>query len=165
MKTNLLRLFVPIILVLTLVSCSKEESAEESENLLLITNYDYSADENDLVNRINSYRESKGLNALQTVNHISYKSLEHNDYMILNNVVNHDFFDARANNIKQVLGAVRVGENVAYNFSTPNAALNAWINSPGHKENLEGDYTHFGVSIKINPANGKKYFTNIFMKR
>ena len=165
MKTNLLRLFVPIILVLTLVSCSKDESTEESENLLLITNYDYSADENDLVNRINAYRVSKGLNALETVNHISYKSLEHNDYMIVNNVVNHDFFDARANNIKQVLGAVRVGENVAYNFSTPNAALNAWINSPGHKENLEGDYTHFGVSIKINPANGKKYFTNIFMKR
>lgn len=165
MKTNLLRLFVPIILVLTLVSCSKEESAEEVEKLELITNYDYSADENDLVNRINAYRVSQGLNALETINHISYKSLEHNDYMIANNVVNHDYFDARANNIKQVLGAVRVGENIAYNFSTPNAALNAWINSPGHKANLDGDYTHFGISITVNPQNGKKYYTNIFMKK
>jgi len=164
MKTNLLRLFVPIILVLTLVSCSKE-SSEESEDLELITNYDYSADEIDLANRINAYRVSIGLNSLETINHISYKSLEHNDYMIANNVVNHDYFDARANNIKQVLGAVRVGENIAYNFSTPNAALNAWINSPGHKANLEGDYTHFGISITINPENGKKYYTNIFMKK
>ncbi|MBL7886800.1 MAG: CAP domain-containing protein [Flavobacterium sp.] len=164
MKTNLLRLFVPIILVLTLVSCSKE-SSEESEDLELITNYDYSADEIDLANRINAYRVSIGLNSLETINHISYKSLEHNDYMIANNVVNHDYFDDRANNIKQVLGAVRVGENIAYNFSTPNAALNAWINSPGHKANLEGDYTHFGISITINPENGKKYYTNIFMKK
>lgn len=165
MKTNLLRLFVPIILVLTLVSCSNDDSAAENENLELITNYDYSAEEIDLANRINAYRVSVGLNALETVNHISYKSLEHNDYMIANNVVNHDYFDARANNIKQVLGAVRVGENIAYNFSTPNAAINAWINSPGHKANLEGDYTHFGISITINPANGKRYYTNIFMKK
>ncbi len=164
MKTNLLRWFVPFILVLTLVSCSKD-SQDEAENLELITNYDYNAEELDLANRINDYRESIGKNRLELINHISYKSLEHNEYMIENNVVNHDYFDSRANNIMQVLGAVRVGENIAYNFSTPNSALNAWKNSPGHKENLDGDYTHFGISITINPANGKRYYTNIFMKK
>ncbi|HLP64602.1 CAP domain-containing protein [Flavobacterium sp.] len=164
MKTNLLRLFVPFILVLTLVSCSKD-SQDEAENLELITNYDYSTEEVDLANRINDYRESVGKNRLELINHISYKSLEHNEYMIENNVVNHDYFDSRANNIMQVLGAVRVGENIAYNFSTPNSALNAWLNSPGHKDNLDGDYTHFGISITINPTNGKRYYTNIFMKK
>ena len=164
MKANLLRLFVPFILVLTLVSCSKD-SQDESENLELITNYDYNAEEIDLANRINNYRESVGKNRLELINHISYKSLEHNEYMIENNVVNHDYFDSRANNIMQVLGAVRVGENIAYNFSTPNSALNAWLNSPGHKDNLDGDYTHFGISITINPTNGKRYYTNIFMKK
>ena len=164
MKTNLLRLFMPFVLVLTLVSCSND-ATEEKEDLELITNYDYSAEETDLANRINEYRVSVGLNALEIVNHISYKSLEHNSYMIENNVVNHDYFDSRANNIIQVLGAVRVGENIAYNFSTPNSALHAWKNSPGHKANLDGDYTHFGISIKINPENGKKYYTNMFMKR
>lgn len=164
MKTNLLRLFVPFILVLTLVSCSKD-SQDEAENLELITNYDYNTEEIDLANRINNYRESIGKNRLELINHISYKSLEHNEYMIENNVVNHDYFDSRANNIMQVLGAVRVGENIAYNFSTPNSALNAWLNSPGHKDNLDGDYTHFGISITINPTNGKRYYTNIFMKK
>ena len=47
---------------------------------------------------------------------MSYKSQEHNVYMIQNNVVNHDNFESRANNIIQVLGAVSVGENIAYNF-------------------------------------------------
>lgn len=156
---------MPFVMVLTLASCSKDEAADEKEDLELITNFDYSAEELDLANRINDYRVSVGLNTLEIVNHISYKSLEHNSYMIANNVVNHDYFDSRANNIIQVLGAVRVGENIAYNFSTPNSALHAWKNSPGHKANLDGDYTHFGISIKINPENGKKYYTNMFMKR
>ncbi|MFN4199584.1 MAG: CAP domain-containing protein, partial [Flavobacterium sp.] len=47
---------------------------------------------------------------------------------------------------------MRVSENIAYNFNTNNAALNAWINSEGHNENLLGDYTHFGISIKTIPA-------------
>jgi uncharacterized protein YkwD len=163
MKTKLQRLLVPIILVLTLVSCSKDETADTKE--IEETNYNYSTDETTLANKINEYRVSVGKNPLIIINHISNKSLEHNEYMITNNVVNHDYFDDRANNLIHVLGAVRVGENIAYNFSTPNSAMNAWINSPGHKANLDGDYTHFGVSISINPANGKKYYTNIFMKK
>lgn len=163
MKTKLLRLIVPFVLVLTLVSCSKNDSEEATPEL--VTNYDYSADELDLANRINAYRVSVGKNSLQLINHVSFKSFEHNEYMIQNNVVNHDYFDERANNIIQVLGAVRVGENIAYNFSTPNSALNAWLNSPGHKQNLDGDYTHFGISITVNPETGKKYYTNIFYKK
>jgi uncharacterized protein YkwD len=165
MKTKLLQMILPMVLVFTFASCSKDSSEDTEEQLELVTNFDYNADELELANRINSYRVSVGKNALEIVNHVSYKSLEHNQYMITNNVVNHDYFDSRANNIIQVLGAVRVGENVAYNFSTPNAVLNAWLNSAGHKQNLDGDYTHFGISIKVNPANGKKYYTNMFMKK
>ena len=166
MKAKLLRLFMPIALVLTLVSCSTDSKEDKtSSNNALVTNYDYSTEELQLAQKINDYRVSQGLNTLEIVNHISFKSEEHNEYMIDNNVVNHDYFSERAENIIEVLGAVKVGENIAYNFSTPNAAMYAWLNSPGHKANLDGDYTHFGVSIKINPANGKKYYTNMFMKK
>jgi len=58
-----------------------------------------------------------------------------------------------------------VSENVAYNYQSNAGVLNAWLLSDGHKENIEGEYTHFGISIKTNPATGKKYYTNIFMKR
>ena len=165
MKAKLLRLFVPIALVFTMVSCSTDSKEIASVDSTLVTNYDYSQDELKLAQLINEYRVSQGLNTLEIVNHISYKSLEHNDYMIDNNVVNHDFFDQRAENIIEVLGATKVGENIAYNYSTPNAALYAWLNSPAHKANLNGDYTHFGISISVNPTNGKKYYTNMFMKK
>lgn len=165
MKAKLLRLFVPMALVFTMISCSPDSKEEEQVEAKLITDYNYTQDELKLAEVINDYRVNKGLNALEIINHISYKSLEHNQYMIDNNVVNHDYFEERSNNIIQVLGAVKVGENIAYNFSTPNSALHAWLQSPGHKANLDGDYTHFGISITVNPATGKKYYTNMFMKK
>ncbi|GGD31451.1 CAP domain-containing protein [Flavobacterium orientale] len=164
MKAKMFRALLPIAIMFTLVSCSTEDSAESSENLK-VENYAYNDIELDMMARINDYRASVGLPELAPIDHISYKSGEHNDYMIENDVVGHYYFESRSNNIKQVLGAVRVSENLAYNYNTNNAALNAWLNSDGHKENIEGDYTHFGISIKINPANGRKYYTNIFMKR
>jgi uncharacterized protein YkwD len=152
-----------MVLVVTLYSCSTN-SSEDLTNSELITEYDFSKSEMELACVINDYRVSIGKNAFEIINHMSYKSQEHNMYMIQNNVVNHDNFESRANNIMQVLGAVSVGENVAYNFSSPSAVLNAWLNSPSHKANLDSDFTHFGVSISIG-SNGKKYYTNIFMKR
>ena len=166
MKTNLFKWFMPLTLVITLGSCSNNSSEDlNGSNNQLVTNYSSSDDEIELARLINAYRVSVGKDEFQIVNHISFKSQEHNFYMIENNVVNHDYFEERAYNIIQVLGAVKVGENIAYNYSTPNSALHAWLSSSVHKENLDGDYTHFGISISVNPVNGEKYYTNMFMKR
>lgn len=155
-----------IVMSITMSSCSAD-SAEGNENVTtteqVITSYNYNASELETMQLINEYRVSIGLNALEKNNHISYKCEEHNKYMIGNNVVNHNDFTARSNNIINVLGAKKVGENVAYNYKTSEAALKAWLESPGHKENIEGNYTHFGISVTTD-ASGKKYYTNIFVK-
>lgn len=149
-----------------MTSCSADDSSEvASTNAKIVNDYNYNAVETDLANQINEYRLSVGLNALQTINHISYKSEEHNEYMIANNVVNHDYFEERSHNIIQVLGAVKVNENIAYNYTTAAGALHAWLESPGHKANIEGDFTHFGISVTEDPQTGKKYYTNIFIKK
>ena len=44
--------------------------------------------------------------------------------------------------------AKAVSENVAYGYSSAEAVVNAWIKSEGHRENMLGDHTHFGISIK-----------------
>ncbi len=166
MKTNLLRILVPMAFMFTLLSCSSNSSDDTSvPKPELIQNYTYTIDEAELVDLINEYRVSLGLNALQTINHISAKSEEHNEYMIVNKVVNHDLFAERSENIIEVLGAVKVNENVAYNFVSPSSVLHAWLRSPGHKANIEGNFTHFGVSIRENASTGKKYYTNIFIKK
>ena len=165
MKAKLFKALLPLALAFTMISCSSDDSEATSADNRLIENYSYDNDEIQLADMINDYRESIGLNRLETVNHVSYKSEEHNEYMIVNNVVNHDFFQQRSQNIIEVLGAVKVNENVAYNYMTPQGALNAWLGSAGHKANIEGDFTHFGISVSVNPDNGRKYYTNIFVKK
>ena len=165
MKAKMFRALLPLAIVFTMVSCSSDSSDYVATDNKVIVTYNYNETETQLVTLINDYRVSQGLNALQVINHISYKSQEHNEYMIENNVVNHDYFEQRSNNIIQVLGAERVGENIAYNYLTAESAMQAWLNSPGHKANIVGDYTHFGISVTVNPETGRKYYTNMFMKK
>lgn len=165
MKAKLLSVLLLVATVHTLSSCTPEsintvsDSTISSENK--VYNYTYSTAELETMTLVNNYRVSLGLNELKQNNYISLQSEEHNKYMIATNDVNHDGFVTRSENIMKVLGAKLVGENVAYNFATPQAVFNAWILSPPHKKNIEGNYTDFGISIRENDK-GQKYYTNIF---
>jgi uncharacterized protein YkwD len=165
MKAKLRRVLLLVAIVYTMNSCSSDssETPSSTSTSTKVMDYNYDTSELETMNLINSYRVSVGLNALEQINHISHKSEEHDNYMISNNVVNHNNFVARSENLISVLAAKRVGENVAYNYNSPQSVVNAWLNSPTHKENIEGNYTHFGISIRKNP-DGKKYYTNIFVK-
>ena len=168
MTAKMFRTLLPMALLFALVSCSSDASDDVTVMLndkTLVEHYEYDETETELIDLINDHRQSLNLRALQPINHISYKSQEHNEYMIEKNVVNHDFFEERSQNLIQVLGALKVSENVAYNYNTPQAAVNAWLNSPGHKANIEGDFTHFGISVSMDPESGRKYYTNMFIKK
>lgn len=52
------------------------------------------------------------------------------------------------------------GENIAYGYSTPQAVVNAWMNSSGHRANiLNSSYTQIGVGYV---AKGN-YWTQMFI--
>jgi uncharacterized protein YkwD len=54
------------------------------------------------------------------------------------------------------------GENIAYGYSTPASVMSAWLNSPGHKANIENpSYTSIGVGVAAN-AQGIYYWTQDF---
>ncbi|WP_284652075.1 CAP domain-containing protein [Flavobacterium terrisoli] len=164
MKAKMFRALLPLAIVFTMVSCSSD-TEESTSDKQVVTTYNYNETELKLVTLINNYRQSIGLNTLEVINHISYKSEEHNLYMIDNNVFNHDYFQQRSDNLIRVLGAERVGENIAYNYLTAESVFAAWLNSPSHKANIEGDYTHLGISVTTNPDTGRKYYTNMFMRK
>ena len=165
MKAKLLRVLLLVAIVFTMNSCSSDSSENPTSptSAQKAMTYTYDSSEIETMALINNYRVSIGLNALKEINHISYKSEEHDHYMIANNVVNHNDFVSRSENIMQVLGAKSVSENIAYNYNSPKAALDAWLKSSSHKANIEGNFTHFGLSIRVS-ADGKKYYTNIFAK-
>ena len=57
------------------------------------------------------------------------------------------------------------GEILAYGYETPELVLDAWLNSPGHRNTILSDrYTHVGVSHLI-AENGKTYWAVEFLSR
>lgn len=161
-KNIVIKNFYYLGLLMMIMSCSG--SIEDSEAAIQIHTYEYSVDELNLMCRINDYRESKGFSKLSIVDYISYLSAQHNQSMIQKKLVNHNGFSERSNDLMQLYGVVKVSENVAYNYKSNKAVLEAWLNSPSHNKNIEGDFTHFGLSISKDTISGKKFYTNIFVK-
>ena len=89
MKIKLLRALLLVAVICTMNSCSSDASDSTSVDTTSqkVVNYTYNASEIETMDLINAYRVSIGLNALEKINHMSYKSEEHDNYMIANNVV------------------------------------------------------------------------------
>lgn len=156
-------------IISTLNSCTPDDTVENPTTNYSSKNeidYTYTLIELETLDSINNYRVSIGLAPLKKANLLSWESEEHDEFMIANKVVSHDGFDTRCQTIINSLGAIKVGENIAYSNSavTIKGIVNAWLDSPLHKKNIEGDYTHFGISIQEDQVTGKKYYTNIFAK-
>lgn len=165
MKSTLSKIVFLVLVSISIVSCSKEEAASAPVDLSQVNaKYVYTTDETQVMALVNNYRVSIGMKTLEKIDYISIKSEEHDNYMISTGAVNHNYFQDRYENLVQVVGAKNVSENLAYNYATPESVFNAWLNSTGHKANIEGDFTHFGISIRTN-SEGKKYYTNIFVKK
>lgn len=162
---TIIRPLLFFVAIITMNSCSSDSDTLEVETpSFKAINFNYSESEIETMNLINTYRVSIGLNALEKIGYISHMSEQHDYYMIANNVVNHNNFVSRSQDIIKTIGAKMVAENIAYNYQTPEAAVKAWLLSFGHKENIEGNFTHFGIAIRKDPATGRNYYTNIFVK-
>ncbi|MBC5842393.1 MAG: CAP domain-containing protein [Flavobacteriaceae bacterium] len=166
MKAKLLSILFVAGIIFMMSSCSADSAEDNSVTAKsqVAVKFEYSVSELAAMKLINDYRVSIGLNALEPINYVSVKSEEHDQYMITKNVVSHDGFVSRSEDIVKVVGAKNVGENIAYNYNSPESAVNAWLKSASHKDNIEGNFTHFGIAIRENATTGKKYYTNIFVR-
>ena len=155
-----------LCLAVSMASCSPNESTETESTTATVTlqKYTHSSFELQVLDLVNQDRVNKGLNALAIIEEISYLSSTHDDYMITEGTASHDNFETRKATLNSKLGAVMVGENVATGFNTAESVLAAWNNSPAHKANLEGNYTHYGLAVKAD-ANGKKYYTLLLIRK
>lgn len=72
-----------------------------------------------------------------------------------------DWFD-RLNDCGYHHGA---GENIAYGYKSPASVVQAWLESPGHRRNIENDgYEAIGIGAAIS-ASGRMYWTQNFGSR
>ena len=159
--------FLPIMALVALLSfsCSTESFPEETiDSMSLPVPPPAKTIEIEILELINAHRINIGLEPLNNHTTIKAVAYTHTDYMVEVNNVSHDNFFQRKNSLIENAAATRVSENVAYAFNSSESVVNAWMNSEGHRANIEGDYTDFDISAEQNEE-GKWYFTNIFIKR
>ena len=116
--------------------------------------------------RVNQYRLSKNLPPLTMNAEISYVARQHSRDMATKNATfSHDGFDNRAKAVGKTIPYRSFAENLAYIKGHPDlaeVAVKGWINSPGHRKNMEGNFNLTGVGIAKN-SDGEYYFTQLFL--
>lgn len=128
----------------------------------------FTAMEQSVHQQINQYRKSRKLPPLTFDARIAQQARNHSQAMASGRVpFSHNGFDQRAKAIAQVIRFNGAAENVAYNqgASDPGKkAVQGWLNSTGHRKNIEGNFDLTGIGIVKN-AKGYYYLTQIFIKR
>lgn len=119
----------------------------------------------DILRFVNQHRRAMGLKPLQANSFISSVALGHSHDMLTGrSAFGHDGFKDRINTIKRKLGAIRVAaENVASGPMSAREVVDGWLNSPGHRRNIEGDFRLTGIGLAYG-RNGMIYFTQIFIR-
>lgn len=115
---------------------------------------------------LNHERASRGLKALSRNVKLGRAARRHAEDMVDNKYFAHSSRDGSefSSRIKRTgymssANGWMVGENLAWgtgSAGTPEAIVRAWMNSPGHRENiLNGRYVEIGISVVVgNPNNG-----------
>lgn len=116
---------------------------------------------------VNDHRESIGLKKLVHEEAMDEIVGEHSDEMARGRVpFGHEGFSERCAGSKKVLGGTNwCGENVARGQKTPERVFTSWMNSPGHRKNIENPKaTHTGFAY-TKAENGSIYWIQIFVRK
>lgn len=121
---------------------------------------------------VNAERAKSGLNPLTLNEKLDVAADRYSERMALGDFFSHsDPYDGSSIGTRVAQTGYRytsVGENLAYGQTTPEAVVQAWMNSPGHRKNiLNPKYTHMGLGyFYLNPdggnIRGQHYWTQVF---
>ena len=117
---------------------------------------------------VNEHRIARGLKPLSFNSEISVVARRHSRDMATGRVgFGHGGIERRRQEIAGFIARAGVGENVAMvpagSSHVGAVAVSNWLESSGHRRNIEGSYDLTGVGIAQGPA-GEYYFTQLFVR-
>lgn len=119
---------------------------------------------------VNEHRIAQGLKPLAFNSKISAVARRHSRDMASGRIgFGHGGIESRRQEIAVFIARAGVGENVYTIMSSKSPsyvgekAVAGWLESPGHRRNIEGSYDLTGVGIAQGPA-GAYYFTQLFVR-
>jgi uncharacterized protein YkwD len=125
---------------------------------------------NQVLQLVNAHRQGRGLSALKLsptlTNAADWKSLHMAKYGYM---THNDPAPPVARTTAERLVACGYpamqsgwGENIAYGYTSPQSVMQAWLNSPGHRDNIErASFRTIGVGA-ASSASGRLYWTQAF---
>lgn len=125
--------------------------------------------ERDVTRLVNKHRVTRHLKVLAYDTALASVARAHSVAMARGRVpLGHDGFSSRADRVQGFLEFSEIAENVALNdyprARTVNVAIDGWLRSPHHRDNIEGAFNVTGVGI-ARSSNGTYYYTQIFVAR
>lgn len=141
-------------------STSNGGSSSSGTNTTTNTSSNLTADELEVFNLINQQRANNGLPALQIDNEVQRVARIKAQDLVDNNYFSHTSptYGSPFDMLKSFKISYRsAGENIAGNSSN-SGAVNAWMNSEGHRANiLNSSYNYTGIGVVNSPTYGKIY--------
>ncbi|MEW7280002.1 CAP domain-containing protein [Aquimarina sp. 2201CG1-2-11] len=150
-----------MLLICGIVSCTKDNDTTPEDENLVTTSPEEALITSEILKLVNEYRAEKKLAALASNEIADQLAIEHTLYMIAQKKISHDGFSERGDELRAQVNASGFAENVASHYRDAASVVNAWIESDGHRENLEGNYTHIGIAA-IKDDDGNYYYTQLF---
>ncbi len=158
MKSRSILLLVVFVLFSVIVSCEKSDDTIYNSE---VSNYD-----KEILALINQHRAKKGLKKLVHNNVVWKYANEHSKNMANRKVkFGHGGFNLRIQKINTEIGGNgSAAENVASGQTTAKSVVATWLNSSGHRKNIEGNYQLTGISA-IKSKQGTWFYTQIFITK
>lgn len=114
---------------------------------------------------INKYRILHGMSMLKMNKLITHEATIHSQEMAQHKIpFGHLKYEQRMNRLFKAIPHARGGaENVAFNYKTAKIVVDGWLNSPGHRQNIRGNYNLTGIGI-AKDERGRIYYTQLFVR-
>lgn len=154
--------FIKILAIFASIGLAQQVSAGEraTQNTNIHTDY-----QKQILYYVNQYRVKHHLSALKMSNTISTEAAKHSHDMANKSMpFGHTGYNGRIKRLYTKFEQCRGGaENVAYYKLNAKKLVDAWIASPGHRQNIVGNYNLTGIGIAYSKK-GWAYYTQIFLR-
>ena len=120
---------------------------------------------NAILYHINKYRITHGMSPLKTNHLITHEATIHSQDMAKHRLpFGHLKYEQRMGRLFNAIKHSNGGaENVAYNYKTAEIVVKEWLKSPGHRQNIRGNYNLTGIGI-ARDERGRIYYTQMFVR-
>lgn len=154
--------YVKILAIFTFIGFVQQASAEIQSKKN--ANSD-AAFQSQILHYVNQYRAKHLLSPLKMSTPISTEAAQHSRDMANKTMsFGHQGYNGRIKRLYNNFSGCRGGaENVAYYKLDAKKLVDAWVASPGHRQNIMGNYNLTGIGI-AHSKKGWAYYTQIFLR-